>query len=201
MVAQFDERCRNANVHGHLAIEAGTIARVICERAQWTDLIVSKLSYPPGDHPIARLSSGFRTMIRRCPRPVLVVPDNVSDLNHALLSYNGAPKSDEALYLATYLAKKWNIQLSVLTIEHEDIQEKEVYIKAKQYLEDHKVNASYFRSEAGKRSELILNSALSNNCDFILMGGYKAIPVVEVVLGSVVDEVLRQTQIPLLICR
>jgi nucleotide-binding universal stress UspA family protein len=201
MVNEFDERCKNANVHGHLAVEAGTIARIICQRSQWTDLIVSKLSYPPGDHPIARLSSGFRTMIRRCPRPVLVVPEQVTDLNHALLSYNGTPKADEALYLATYLANKWNIQLSVLTIVHDDIQEETVHQKAKQYLEDHEVQATYLRHAAGQRSEIILESAMSNKCDFILIGGYKASPVVEVVLGSVVDEVLRQTKIPLLICR
>jgi nucleotide-binding universal stress UspA family protein len=35
----------------------------------------------------------------------------------------------------------------------------------------------------------------------LLMGGYGFAPVFEVVLGSVVDEVLRESQKPVLICR
>lgn len=201
LVDEFDNRCKSANVHGHLAIESGTIARIICERSHWTDLIVTKVSYPPEDHPIARFGSGLRTMIRRCPRPILVVRDSISELKHALLAYNGTPKANEALYLATYLAAKWGIQLSVLTIEHEEISASDTHQHAKQYIEEHGVSAEFLFREPGPRSEIILETASSHQCDFILMGGYRASPVVEVVLGSIVDEVLRNSQIPLLICR
>ena len=201
LVAEFENRCQSAGIHGHLAIESGAIARIICERSHWTDLIVTKVTYPPGDHPVARFGSGLRTMIRRCPRPILIVPDQISDLNHALLAYNGTPKADEALYLATYLASKWEIQISVLTIEQEEIDSDANYQRAQQYLSKHNLQANFIRHKPGKRSEIILKTAQTYDCDFILMGGYKSSPVVEVVLGSVVDEVLRLAQIPLLICR
>lgn len=201
LVSDFDEQCKIANVHGHLAVESGNISRIICERSHWTDLIVVKVTYPPDDHPIARFGSGLRTMIRRCPRPILAVPDQVSELNHALLTYNGTPKSNEALYLAAYLAAKWELHLSVLTIEHEETQAITTHRFAQQYLDDHGIGATYILSDPGDRSEIILDTAYKNQCDFILMGGYKASPVIEVVLGSLVDEVLRKSQIPLLICR
>ncbi|MBL7163416.1 MAG: universal stress protein, partial [Anaerolineales bacterium] len=70
-----------------------------------------------------------------------------------------------------------------------------------QYLSKHNLQANFIRHKPGKRSEIILKTAQTYDCDFILMGGYKSSPVVEVVLGSVVDEVLRLAQIPLLICR
>ena len=201
LVAEFESRCQSVGIHGHMAIESGAIARIICERSHWTDLIVTKVTYPPGDHPVARFGSGLRTMIRRCPRPILIVPDQISDLNHALLAYNGTPKADEALYLATYLAAKWEIRLSVLTIEQEEIDTDLNYQRAQQYLSKHHLRANFIRHKPGPRSEIILKTAQTNGCDFILMGGYKSSPVVEVVLGSVVDEVLRLAQIPLLICR
>ena len=197
----FENRCKSAQIEGHLAFESGTIARIVCERSLWTDLIVTKVTFPPGDHPIARFGSGLRTMIRRCPRPMFVVRDQVSDLNHALLAYNGTPKSKEALYLATYLGAKWGIQLSVLVIDHDEIDADATSIYAQEYLSKHNLHANLIRHKPGKRSEIILKVADENHCDFILMGGYKASSVVEVVLGSIVDEVLRQTQIPLLICR
>ncbi len=201
LVKEFESRCEAVGLHGHLAIETGAIARIICERSHWTDLIVTKATFPPGDHPIARLSSGLRTMIRRCPRPILVVSEQVSDLQHALLAYNGTPKADEALYLATYIAAKWKIKLSILTIEHEEVDESLIYNNAKEYLSKYNIQANFIRHQSGKRSEIILKTAQSQQCDFILMGGYKSSPIIEVVVGSVVDEVLRQAQIPLLICR
>ena len=41
----------------------------------------------------------------------------------------------------------------------------------------------------------------SGGCDLILMGGYGHGPAVELVLGSAVDQVLRESRWPALICR
>ena len=76
--AEFDRRCDAAGIPGKLAIEVGKVARGICTRAQWTDLVVVNVAHPPGAQPWTRLSSGFRTLLRRCPRPVLAVPGVVS---------------------------------------------------------------------------------------------------------------------------
>ena len=201
LAASFERQCDQTDVEGHLVIESGPVARVICERAFWTDLIISKLTYPPSDDPIGRLSSGFRTMIRRCPRPILVVPNQVTPMRHALLAYNGAPKAEEALYVAAYLAAKWKIQLCVLIIEEEKLDVKKLKYRAQQYLRNHSADATIKIHKPGERAKIIMDMAQQNECDFILMGGYKAKPLVEVVLGSVVDEVLRKTTVPLLICR
>lgn len=198
---EFIARCESAGVHGHLTLETGSIARAICKRAYWTDLIVSKLTYPPGDDLVSRLGSGLRTMIRRCPRPILIVPDNVTPINRALLAYNGTPKAKEGLYASAYLAGKWGIELHVLTIEHPDIFAKVALDEAKRYLIESQVEAHYHLHENRNRADILLEFSEQNACDMLIMGGYKASPLVEVMLGSVVDEVLRRTEIPLLICR
>jgi nucleotide-binding universal stress UspA family protein len=53
----------------------------------------------------------------------------------------------------------------------------------------------------GPVAEVILSTAGAHDSDLILMGGYGYSPVVEVVLGSAVDEVLRASRQPVLICR
>jgi nucleotide-binding universal stress UspA family protein len=48
---------------------------------------------------------------------------------------------------------------------------------------------------------ITLRTAHTHGCNFILIGGYRASPLVEVVKGSFVDAMLRETDLPTLICR
>ena len=198
---RFLKRCKAAGVPGEVAVERGVIARVICQRAMWSDLIISNLNHPPGDHPVQRLGSGFRTMVRRCSRPILAVPGQISELQHALLAFNNSPKAREALFISAYLQGKWGCQLTVLTINPDREAGKEIQEKARTYLSQKGLEAQYVHLETVVSGERILHTAYARQCDCILMGGYTAQPVIEVVIGSTVDQVLRQTRIPVLICR
>ena len=80
--------------------------------------------------------------------------------------------------------------------------------EAGDYTKAHGVRASLLLEHQPVRGTLtgtvagtILTTAEAHDCDLILMGGYGHSPVVEVVLGSAVDEVLRASRQPVLICR
>ncbi len=199
--AVFAQRCEKSGVAGKLVFEVGGIARIICERAQWSDIVIARLAHPPADSILYRFDSGFRTMIRRCSRPILAVPCNVTGLNHVLLAFNDSPKALEALYIAAYMVGRWGVQLTVLSIDQESDTAEELQNPARQYLQEKNIPAQYITHQAGDFAEIILNTTRKNGGDLILMGGYKATPVVEVFLGSIVDDVLRLTDIPVLICR
>jgi nucleotide-binding universal stress UspA family protein len=198
--AEFNRRCEAAGISGKLVIEVGGVTRKICERARWTDLIVINLVYPPPPQPVAKLSSGFRTLIRRCASPVLVVPGASSPLDRALLAYDGSPKANEALFVATYLAGRWNISLVVVTVMENGRIPSDALTHAQNYLESHQVQATYIK-ESGVAPDVILKAAEEHESNLIIMGGYGHSPVVEVVLGSAVDQVLRASRQPMLICR
>ena len=198
--AEFNRRCQVAGIPGELVIEVGGMARKICERARWTDLAVVNLAHPPAPQPIARLSSGFRTLIRRCARPVLAVPRASSHLDHVLLAYDGSPKADEALFIATYLSCRWHITLVVVTVIEPGRTTSETLARAQRYLKTHGVGATFVK-EGGPVAEAILKTAKERESNLIIMGGYGLSPVLEVVLGSTVDQVLRTSRQPMLICR
>ena len=203
--AEFTRQCEALGVRGKLAVESGRVARAICNRARWADLVVAGLGHAPDPQPVARLSSGFGTLIRRCPTPLMAVPGAFSPLNHPLLAYDGSPKAKEALYVATYLAARGQDAgtagpLAILTVADGGRVTAETLAEAGEYAESYGVQATLL-FEHGPVAEVILSTVEAHDCDLILVGGYGYSPVVEVVLGSAVDEVLRASRQPVLICR
>jgi nucleotide-binding universal stress UspA family protein len=200
----FERRCAEAGVLGRLAFDVGPVHRKICDRARWTDLVVTSLNYPPMPGPMSKMGSGIVTLIRRCPRPVLVVPDEPSPFHRALLAYDGTPKAREALFVATYLTGRWGVPLTLVTVAEGERDRDEILEDARVYLDAHGVRASLApeQREGGESvADAILRRADVDNCDLILMGGYGMGPVVEAVIGSTVDRVLRKSTRPILICR
>ncbi len=197
----FLHRCREAGVRGELAVVAGDPPhQIIYERSRWCDLVALRLNHPPGEGPLQRLASPFRTLLRRIPRPVVVVPDEAREPRRLLLAYDGSPKAREALYVAAYAAGQWSVRLFLLTVAEAGVDVERVQEGARRYLRKRGVEADFLVAE-GEAASLILQTADKQRCDLIAMGGYGAPALLEVVVGSTVDALLRRSRLPLLICR
>ncbi len=193
---KFQAMCQEAGVNGSLAIETGEPAKKILERAALTDLVMLKIVYPPGSG-LAGLASPLRAIISRSPRPVLALPTGATDLNRAVLAFDGSPKAKEALFVAAYLAEKWNISLTVYTGEGANaIATQNI---ARQYLEFHEIEAEYVFDKAS--AETLKRVAEERNANLVLMGGYSGAIIKEVTLGSWVNYMLREQNAPVLVCR
>ncbi len=195
----FAQHCDDAGARGELSVVSGDVNREICARARWADLVVMKLNYAPGPRAWRRWRSGLRTLLRRCPRPILAVPQHATPIEHALLAFDHTPRAREALYVAAYLAAKWGTRLSVLTVDSPlvkgDPQE-----TARAYLERLGIQARYLRAQ-GPVAPTIVRTARERGCDLLLIGSYNRHPLRELLLGSVLESVLQQTVIPTLVCR
>ncbi len=199
--AEFKRRCAERSVPGEMALETGSIASEITKRAKWADLIVAPLNYPPGADAIAKLRSGFHTMIVRSPCPVLALPRPLFPLQRVLLAFDGSVTSREALYLMPYLAYRFEAALTVLTTSDDDAWIEETLEEARAYLSDYEVQADYVALPAPDVGEAIRTVAAERDVDLIAMGSYGRNALLEVVLGSTVNDILRKSRRPVLICR
>ena len=197
--SQFRQWCANANVDGNLIIESGDITRKITERATMTDLIVLKIVHPPMGG-ISTLRSPFRTILANSPRPMLGVPGKATEFKRALLAYDGSERSKEALFVATYLAEMWKTELTVFTALDGASVKPDVQDYVKRYLEIHEVEADYILTEQDSKASL-KNTIDERQVDLVLIGTYGRSVIREVVVGSTVDYMLRESGIPTFICR
>ncbi|MFQ5407582.1 MAG: universal stress protein [Anaerolineales bacterium] len=197
--AEFEGRCDQYGVRGDFAVESGDILTALCDRMRWSDLLVGQMEHPPGTGRLARLGDGMANLIRSASRPLLIVPWTATKLQRPLLAYDGSPKADEALYVAAYMAQRWNSRLTVVTVPGET-QTDAAQARARSYLASLGLTAKYV-SCLGNVTEAIMTTAQDRRCDVIVMGGYGRRPVLEVVIGSTVDSVLREAWIPVLVCR
>ena len=71
---------------------------------------------------------------------------------------------------------------------------------ARDHLRGHGIQASFVH-ERGLVAETILVIAEEQAADLILLGGYGFGPVAELALGSTVEEILRSSAWPVLVCQ
>ena len=197
---EFEWRCREAGVVGRLAVEVGSISDQICERSEWADLTVLRLAYPPPQGKLARLSSGVRNLLRCCKSPVLLTPGAPTiHLERFLLAYDASPKAEQALHIAAYMALRWGASLAIVSVAERRADAAAVLAHAHRTLDQHGVTAEGIAATGGV-TDAILSAAEAQQSDLIVVGGYGYAPVLEMAFGSTVDELLRRSHLPTMVC-
>lgn len=198
--ARFNQRCQEAGVDGSLVITQGEVADQINAYSLLTDLIVMNVSRPP-EPGLSSLGSGLRSIIWRSARPILTVPEKTSPMDKALLAFDGSVKSREALFVAAYATELWKTSLTVMTLTGTGVGRAAPSVQdyARAYLELHEITADYVEIEG--TIDTFLEVSKEREINLILMGGYSGTAFKEVILGSLVNALLRKFEYPLLICR
>lgn len=197
--ARFAQTCQDAGVDGTLAIDVGEVTSRICERAVLTDLIVLKLTNPPGAG-VSALQSPYRTIIGRSSRPLVAVPARAVEARRALLAYDGSDRSKEALFVATYLAELWKIELIVFTALDGKKVTADMLDYVRRYLDLHEIEAEFVISEHGAMG-FLKQTVEAKNADLVFMGSHGGTVFNQVFVGSVLDYMLRESRFPIFICR
>jgi len=197
----FTSHCQNSGISNYdFIVSTGEISEVLCEHSRFADIILLPLNHPPGDEPINRLSSGITTLIRNCSVPILTVPASPTPLNTILLAYDGSNKAKEALFIAAYFGAQHGSTIKVLTSVIGAANPDSIQEEARNYLARFPLSAEFVISQISV-SEQIKIMQQAEELDLILIGGYSGSTLIDVMLGSAVDKVLREIQLPILICR
>ena len=195
----FQSQCRELGIRGEFAAEKGPVAPTIVRRAAWADLLVLSLVKAGEPKTATGFGTRFNKILQRSPRPILVVPEGAnSNMDKAILAYDGSPKAGEALYLATYMARNWHVDLAVVAAGGKKAAA--ALQQAREYLAAREVEAEFIQSQRPVE-RAILDAAERQGSNMIVMGGFGHRSALQMVVGSTVTKILREAEAPVFICR
>ena len=199
---RFYAMIEKAGLNGEFAVEIGSKpVEVINKRAAWVDLVVVRGTRGPGYMPLDRIRPELKLLVQKCPRPIQVTPDGAqSDTSRAILAYDGSPKSDEALFIATYLTSRWNKSLTVVTVETEYTTPAALE-RAREYLTEHGLNDVTYILKKGPIAENVMATAAAHDCNLLFMGGFSFPSLRQLTLGSSAERILLEFPHSMWICR
>lgn len=203
--ARLEEACLKAGVTGQFARAAHDLVTEVRERARYVDLVIAA-HFTGGREVDARL----RSLMRRCPKPLLIVGNAEPRFQRPLLAYDGGTKSEEALFALAYLALRWGLSPVIVYVERRaaggDGQPSAVPAssaagplgRAGAYLAELGVTAELV-SANGPIAKAITRVARERGCDALFLGSHSGPVWLEEFLGGVLDEVIELTDLPLVI--
>jgi nucleotide-binding universal stress UspA family protein len=97
------------------------------------------------------------------------------------------------------VAEIWKTNLTVMTLNGNGTDSSSVQDYARAYLELHEIEVDYVLTEGSM--DTFLEVCQERDINLILMGGYSGTALNEVIIGSLVNHLLRRFEHPILICR
>jgi nucleotide-binding universal stress UspA family protein len=173
----------------------GHFADCVARLGQLTDLIVFG-PLKEGDHP--GLSEAFEAALLKSGSPVLLGSDaQPRAFERIAIGWNASAASAHAVRASLpYLEKATSVQIVVVQgtdVAETDIEDVEDYLRA------HGIGVEIVRTNAQSRSvgDALLETAVANDADLLVLGGYGHSRLREWFAGGVTRRILSQATLPL----
>ncbi len=193
ILSVFEEACKENNAECESQITFGIVANEIIEKARVADLVVIGRRGVNAQFEYGLLGSTTESVLRRSPKPVLIVPDQFTEPRNPLLAYDGSQSASRAMHSAAEWAKTLDLQLTVLTVS--PTEDDPVLSEAAAYLKPYDIKASFVHRK-GDAPIVIENYYKENGHDLLFMGSSHHSRLVEMVLGSTTEHVMRTVKGP-----
>jgi nucleotide-binding universal stress UspA family protein len=118
-----------------------------------------------------------------------------------LLAYDGSPRASAAMHAAAELTSTLGLPLTVLHVAREGANQGEkVLEEARRYLQSYGI-ALTCELVTGHANERIVEAIAQRGHDLLFIGAYGHSRIIEMVLGSTTEYVLRNSPCPLFLAR
>jgi nucleotide-binding universal stress UspA family protein len=199
VLAQFRQRCERENVPYVERQVTGVVPTEIVRTAADVDLILLGRGGLHTDLSKALLGSVVETVVRRTVKPTMIIPQQYQQVQKPLVATDGSPMATEALRTAAVFASALKLPLGVVhcALEREEGEQLVAQTKAL-------MAAEHIAGEVdfclGNPHADLLHYMEDHGHDALFIGAFGHNRVVEWVIGSTTQYLLRACAAPVTLC-
>ncbi len=195
--AHFEDRLQDAGVEGRFHVVRGSVAPSVARESGACALLFVGLRGVNAKFHGDLLGPVTERLLRISRIPVVVTPETPSPIARMLIAYDGGDHADRALRWGGELARALAVPVTVLTVTDEEKRGTGLLNRAREYLGEMGLDVAVRRA-TGRPSETIELMAGETGANLICMGSHSHSKLVEMVIGSTADAVLRKTSVPVM---
>jgi nucleotide-binding universal stress UspA family protein len=200
IVDEFAARAAAAGVRCDTRISTGVVGNEIAEQSRTADLVLLGHRGVNERFTTGLLGSTTESVTRKCSTPVFVAPQAFVAPSSALLAYDGSERAGAALQNAAEWCVSLGLKLAVLSIADSEDTARQTIDAARRYLAAYTLEAS-FLVRTGPAPETIISVLEQGGYDLLFIGAYGQARLLEMVLGSTTEFVLRSAPCPVVLTR
>jgi nucleotide-binding universal stress UspA family protein len=196
----FYQRLNDNQMKGRFLTIRGNVSKTLQEFGLLSDILVVKLSFPPGGSVFDRLSSGVISLLQSSRRPVVFVKEAAMRVSRILLIYDDSEKAREALYIAAYYGARYGCGLHILMPDKDSKSNEEAIDFAQEYLKSLNLDYQTVMLSHNELAENLTTFIEENSISTVMLGGYSTTGLLERIFSSTIDHVLELSPVPVLVC-
>ena len=197
---EFAAAARRENIVAETVLDMGIVANQICDRARSADLVMIGHRGVNERFSTGLLGSTAESVARKCPRPVFISPMKFRQIKRPVLAYDGSERASRAMRAAAEFASGISAPLEVITVARDPKLGERTLAEARSYFENYTPKAE-FKLLQGHANEEIVKFLKERDADLLFIGAYGHSRIIEMVLGSTTEYVLRNAPCPVFLSR
>jgi nucleotide-binding universal stress UspA family protein len=196
---RLEGRCQVAQTAVTTDLLFGGVPEMVLQKADQARLLALGRRGHGHASDSGHLGRNFRAIAHRTSRPMVVGGDEERPVQRLLLAYDGSEHAQLALAWIILLQHTLHIDVLVLSVKENDQMPPTMSSEMVDQLNQGGLSNYRFLSREGQPAHEIVAAAAENHVDLIVMGRYRHAALLEWLVGSTLDRVLRDTPLPVLV--
>lgn len=197
---EFAAAATRENLPVETLLDMGIVANQVCDRARSVDLVMIGHRGVNERFSSGLLGSTAEAVARKCPRPLFISPMKFREIRRMVLAYDGSERASRAMRAAAEFASSLSIPVAIVTVARDQKTGERTLEEARKYFEPYSLQAE-FKLLGGHANEEIVKFIKDYEADLLFIGAYGHSRIIEMVLGSTTEYVLRNTPCPVFLSR
>lgn len=191
----LEKCCHESNVIASTNILFGSVTETIIKEADRASLVALGRRGHTHISDQKNLGLNFRSIALHTKKPLLVGGEELRPIKRVLAALRGGSGSEETVKWAANLQRTLDFELITLAVT----EEKDESPGTRLQIDNSGVQNQKVIHRKGQPAEEIINAAEENRVDLVIMGHYRNSTLDEWLTGSIPDQVLRLSHIPVII--